>query len=243
MLKLLLKRRLAGSGPLSRERVALTMKAAETAYERKDRLLGDPRFGAIDMEEFMEPADGNRHYGGKVRDGDTTAFSVADFEGNLVSGIQSLFRHYGSRVFVPDCGIMLNDRASGFGVKGPNRLEPRKRPLHTLSSLILELDEKSRVAIGSSGGDYRPMQHTLFVTDMADYRLTLEETIEHPRFLWSGGRELVVEAGYEDLQSSQYDVQLVQEPGRTGVCQAVELRGRLRKAVCDMRGDGIPAGF
>ncbi len=243
MLKLLSEQRLSDVGSLSSERMALTMEAAETAYERKDRMLGDPRFGVIDMEEFMRSSDGVRRYDGRVREGDTTAFSVVDSEGNLVAGIQSLFHHYGSRVFVPACGIMLNDRASGFSVKGPNKVEPRKRPLHTLSSLILEQGETSRVAIGSSGGDYRPMQHTLFVTDMVDYRLTPEETVEHPRFLWSEGRELVVEAGYEELRSSRYDLRRVQVPGMTGVCQAVELRGRLRKAVCDMRGDGIPAGF
>jgi gamma-glutamyltranspeptidase / glutathione hydrolase len=242
-LKLLSERDLTGVGPLSKERVDLTMGAAETAYSRKDKMLGDPRFSKVDMDEFMSTSVPGEGYTGRVSEGDTTAFSVADREGNLVSAIQSLFRHFGSRVFVPTCGIMLNSRASGFRTGGPNMVEPRKRPLHTLSSLILERDEGYLSAIGTSGGDYRPLQHTQFVADIVDYGMPLEQAVGHPRFVWSEGRELVVEEGYQELGSSRYDVQKVPGQGRTGVCHAVEIRGRNRKAVCDARGDGIPAGF
>jgi len=243
MLKLLSESNLSRAGPLSRERMALTLDAAETAYDRRDRMLGDPRFCKIDMDEFMSSATAKRPYQGRLKGGDTTAFSVADKEGNLVSGIQSLFHPFGSGVFVLKCGIMLNSRASGFKSKGPNRLEPRKRPLHTLSSLVLEREGTSLTAIGASGGEYRPMQHTLFVTNLVDYKMALERAVEHPRFIWSGGRDVVVEAGYEAPGPSRYRIRETTMPGQTGVCQAVEIRGRTRKAVCDMRGDGLPAGF
>jgi gamma-glutamyltranspeptidase / glutathione hydrolase len=242
MLKMLSQKPLSETGPLSKERIDLTMNAAEVAYQRKDKMLCDPRFHKIDMDEFMKIPPIEGHYKGKVFPGDTTAFSIADNDGNVVSGIQSLFRHFGSRVFVPGCGIMLNDRGSGFHVDGPNKVEPRKRPLHTLSSLILQRGD-STTAIGTSGGDYRPIQHTLFITNLVDFKMSLEEAVEHPRFLWSEGRSLTVEAGYEEPDSSRYDVEKVPMPSRTGVCQAIEVRGRSHRAVCDVRGDGIPAGF
>lgn len=241
MLKLLSERGLP-SGPLSRERIGLTMEAAEAAYARRDMMLGDPRFGRFDFGEFMKTRTGNGRHAGTVKGGDTTAFSVVDSDGNLVSGIQSLFHHYGSRVFVKDCGIMLNNRGSGFSAAGPNVVEPRKRPLHTLSSLILERKEGQLIAMGTSGGEYRPMQHTLFVTNLVDYSMPVEKAVEHPRFLWSGGRSLLMEAGFED-PGPDYDVKKLPMPGRTGVCQAVEISSPSRKAVCDVRGDGIPAGF
>ena len=195
------------------------------------------------MDQFLDASAANQSYAGRVKDGDTTAFSVADQEGNVVSAIQSLFRHFGSRVYVPDCGIMLNSRASGFSTAGPNAVEPRKRPLHTLSSLILERGDGSHVAMGTSGGDYRPLQHVQFVADVADFGMTLEQAVAHPRFVWSEGRDLIVEEGYQAPDSPRYDVQMVPGQGRTGVCHGVEVRGRVRKAVCDLRGDGIPAGF
>jgi gamma-glutamyltranspeptidase/glutathione hydrolase len=243
MLKILSEQGTSGARPLSKERIGLTLRAAEAAYERKDSMLCDPRFHHIDMEQFMDSTLGAGPYTGRVASGDTTAFSIADKEGNIVSGIQSLFRHFGSCVFVPQCGVMLNNRASGFKIDGPNMVEPRKRPLHTLSSVILREGDERNIALGTSGGDYRPFQHTLLITNLLDYEMSVEKAVEHPRFLWSEGRNLIVEEGYEEYTSPNYDTQRMQMPGHTGVCQAVEVKGRTRKAVCDVRGDGIPTGF
>jgi len=243
ILKLLRESDLARVGPLSAERIALTMKAALAAYGRRDEMLGDPRFGRIDLEAFMSGRVDPRPPSSRIRSGDTTAFSVADEEGNMVSGIQSLFHHFGSRVFVPECGIALNNRASGFSLAGPNKAEPRKRPLHTLSSMILSREGRPYLAIGASGGDYRPLQHALFVTNSVDFGMPTEAVVAHPRFLWGGGRTLLVEQGYDLPAGGGYDVQSLPMPGRTGVCQAVEVADQYRKAVCDIRGDGIPSGF
>jgi len=243
ILKLLSSSRLSDAGPLSRKRIETTMEAALTAYARRDEMLGDPRFGRIDIDKFMDARPRSAVRQTKVRKGDTTAFSIADSEGNLVSGIQSLFHHFGSRVFVPECGIFLNNRGAGFSLDGPNKVEPRKRPLHTLSSMFLEREGRPYLAIGTSGGDYRPLQHALFVTNAVDYEMPLQQVVEHPRFLWDGGKSLLVEEGYERDGQVGFDVQWLPMPGKTGVCQAVEVSSSSRTAVCDSRGEGIPAGF
>ena len=243
ILKQLSEGLLTGAGPLSRERIERTMGAVLPAYARRDRMLGDPRFGPIDLESFLDVRTLAPSTPGTVTSGDTTTFAIADAEGNIMSGIQSLFQHFGSRVFVPECGIAINDRGAGFSLTGPNRVEPRKRPLHTLSSLILERNGRPYLAIGASGADFRPTQHTLFVTNSVDYQMPAEQNVAHPRFLWGGGKTLLVEQGYELPDGSVFDVQSLPMPGRTGVCQAVEISDNYRKAVCDIRGDGIPAGF
>ncbi|MDE1853327.1 MAG: gamma-glutamyltransferase family protein [Thaumarchaeota archaeon] len=243
ILKLLSESALPKTAALSKERIDLTMNAVMTAYARRDEMLGDPRFDKIDLESFMSGDRPTAMPQSRIRSGDTTAFSVADADGNVVSGIQSLFNHFGSRVFVPECGIFLNNRASGFSLSGPNRVGPRKRPLHTLSSTILERGGRPCLAIGASGGDYRPLQHALFVTNLVDYSMPAEQNVAHPRFLWGGGKRLLVERGYETPENGGYEVENLPMPGRTGVCQAVELAEHYRKAVCDVRGDGIPAGF
>jgi len=243
ILKLLARGGPLAHGPLSRERIMRTMKAALFAYSRRDKMLGDPRFSKVDVETFLSPAKKPPPTYGRIRRGDTTAFSIADSKGNMVAGIQSLFLQFGSRVYVPDCGIFLNSRASGFSMRGPNRVEPRKRPLHTLSSMILERGGRPYLAIGCSGGDFRPLQHALFVTNSVDYSMAAEENVAHPRFLWGGGRKLMIEDGYELPRDGEFEVQNLPMPGRTGVCQAVEVSGRRLVAVCDVRGDGIPEGF
>lgn len=243
MLKLLSEEKLSRTKPLSPERVKLTMDAAEFAYVRRDAMLGDPKFGKIDLSRFMDTRRRpNLHRGSDSRGGDTTAFSIVDRDGNIVSGIQSLFHHFGSKVFVEDCGLMLNNRAAGFGVAGPNRLEPRKRPLHTLSAVLLTHGEEPKFSIGCSGGDFRPMQHALFITNIVDYSMALEQSIDHPRFLRTGPGAMLAEEGYANLGGLPYEVQRLRYPGTTGVCQGLELLPRAVKAVCDVRGDGLPVG-
>jgi len=243
ILKLLSDIGLSKAGPLSRERIEKTIVAAFAAYARRDEMLGDPRLEKIDLGRFMQTPIPQTSYGSKINAGDTTAFSIADSEGNLVSGIQSLFNQFGSRVFVPECGIMLNNRGAGFSMSGPNKVKPRKRPLSTLSSILLERAGRPYLAIGTSGGDHRPLQHALFVTNAVDYSMPIEQNVGHPRFLWAGGRTLLVEEGYELPEAGKFQVQRLPMPGTTGVCQAVEVSARHRTAVSDIRGDGVPAGF
>ena len=243
MLSILSETDLSKFGALSSDRIRVTADAALVAYAKRDEALGDPRFSRVDIKQFIGTRGRVGPLPPKVRSTDTTAFSVVDSEGNVVSGIQSLFHHLGSRVFVPECGIALNNRAAGFSTAGPNVVAPRKRPLHTLSSLILERDGRPYLAIGASGADYRPMQHVLFVTNAVDYSMAADKSVAHPRFLWTGGRTLIVEDGYQNASNSGYEVQKLPMPGRTGVCQAVEVGDTYRMAVCDIRGDGIPAGF
>ncbi|MDA4128586.1 MAG: gamma-glutamyltransferase family protein [Thaumarchaeota archaeon] len=232
--------------PDSAERVELTLRAVIPSYQKRDRMLGDPRFLKIDLDRFLAPAVGENIPGAPVQftldRADTTFFAVADQEGNVVSAIQSLFHHFGSRVFVEPCGLFLNNRGAAFAMQGPNKLEPRKRPLHTLSALLVER-ESSVIGLGSSGGDLRPQQHALFLTNLLDYSMSLEETIDFPRFLWRGGKSLLIEQGYRGLRGISFQPEEVAHPGKTGVAQGVEVAGNVRKGVCDVRGDGEPAGI
>jgi gamma-glutamyltranspeptidase/glutathione hydrolase len=243
MLEFLAQHDLSRTKPLSRERVSLTMQAAELAYGRRDEMLGDPRFTPFDLNAFMELDGAGATSKSRLKGGDTTAFSVVDKEGNVVSAIQSLFHYFGSRVFVGGCGIMLNNRGAGFKTTGPNQLQPRKRPLHTLSALLLTKERSPYAAIGCSGGEFRPMQHALFVTNLVDYSMPLERSVDHPRFLRSGHKSMLAEEGYDNLGGLPYEVQQLTHPGGTGVCQGIEMLPGSRKAVCDVRGDGLPAGF
>jgi len=90
--------------------------------------------------------------------------------------------------------------------------------------------------------DFRPQQHSQFVTNIVNYGMKLNEAIDFPRFLWNGGKNLIVEEGFSDLQSLGFLLSLQKYPGKTGVAQAVVYEDNYRVAVCDVRGDGIPLG-
>lgn len=228
----------------SRERIETTVKVVKGAYAKMWEELGDPRFTNINMDDFLSPNNPSKAATKSrptSRNADTTYFAVVDKEGNMVSGIQSLFHHFGSRVFVEDCGFLTN-RASAFRFEGPNKLQPRKRPLHTLSALLVAEHGKMKAAMGTSGAEYRPQQHALFLTNYLDYHMTLEEALAYPRFLWDRDK-ITIETGYKGLDQTALYESVVAYPGRTGVAQAVEIINGAKKAVCDIRGEGMPLGL
>jgi len=231
----------------SKGRILRTIEAAKIAYAERDNTLADPQFAKIDIKKFIskefakqllkQARIGLEKY---LSGGDTTYFAVADKEGNIVSAIQSLFYPFGSGLVVDGLGVPLNARGSYFKFDGPNKLEPRKRSLHTLSALLLEKEGKVFAALGASGGDFRPQQHALFVTNMIDYKMTLWDALEAPRFLWDG-KKVIVEDGLEVPPYEEY--QKIEYLGKTGVAQGIVKKENVLISYCDTRGDGLPAGF
>lgn len=221
--------------PDSAERIRMSTEATKVAWSAKEERLGDPRFVRFDLGEFLSYRSSSAT-GGASGD-DTTYFAVADEEGNLLSCIQSIFRPFGSGVYL-DGGFFLNNRASSFRFEGPNRAGPRKRPVHTLSSLLVSEGQEAPVmAVGMSAAQLRPQLHALLVTNLVDYSMGLERSLSFPRFAWNG-EAILIEPGF---RTAGLDASLVESNG-IGVAQGLELRPGSIRAVCDTRGDGAPAG-
>ncbi len=233
-------------------RLPLMLAASKAAYRVRDEMLGDPRFMKHSIEELLSDEfiqalrEEARRYGqhGLAQDpgasGDTTFFIVVDREGMLVAGIQSLFYPFGSMVTEPVFQVTLNGRAQGFTLKEglPNTLEPGKKPLHTLSALIAERGDEV-VALGASGGHFRPQQHALLFTSIAVHGMSVGEAISAPRALWAPWTDrIVVDPGFEAMVQAPPGYRV--EPGRTGVAAAVHLKRGVRTAATDPRGDGYP---
>jgi len=238
----------------SAERVHLMIEASKRAYLVRNSFLGDPKFVKIPLEELI-----SKEYAEKLlsmsnfekvediplRYLDTTNFVIIDKKGNIVSAIQSIYHHFGSFLFDSNTGILLNSRASYFNLTGPNKIEPRKRPLHTLSCIIAKNEKlNEKIALGLSGGDYRPLLHAIILTNIIDYKLNLQEAIEKPRFLWNGYKDLTIEEGYdiEGLKKKGHNVKVLKYPSRTGVAHALSSSSIITLAY-DIRGDSLAIGY
>jgi len=241
--------------PLEARRIHLFAEAAKRAYIDKNRYLADPRFVDIPLDEILSKSHGKKlaetiredsvlgH--SSLKPGDTTNFVVIDKSGNIVSAIQSLFHGFGSGLIDPETGILLNSRASYFNLSGPNKVEPRKRPLHTLSSMIAISEDNEILAIGTSGGDYRPQQHALLLTNIVDHGLDLQNAVELPRFLWNGGAEIIMEEGFhglDELRRIGHRIIVREYPNGMGVAHCGIRRGEVTMLSADVRGDGLPSG-
>ena len=127
--------------------------------------------------------------------GDTTYLCTADEDGNLVSFIQSLFTGFGSGIGCGDTGILLQSRGAGFVLDPahPNCIAPGKRPFHTIIPGMLRPDG-GRIAFGLMGGDVQPQSHLSFVANLVDHGMNVQEALDRPRFRFSGGRKVAIEA-------------------------------------------------
>ncbi len=95
---------------------------------------------------------------------ETTHFSVVDKWGNAVSNTYTINGYFGSGVVAEGTGIVLNDEMDDFaskpgvpnmfGVVGSdaNSIEPKKRPLSSMTPTILTKDGKVSLVIGTPGG-------------------------------------------------------------------------------------------
>ena len=119
----------------------------------------------------------------------TTGVATADDEGRVVSSLISVFDEFGSGVFVPEGGFVLNNRAQGF-TAAPNDAAPAKRPVHTLAPAMLER-EGATTALATPGADGQ-IQTLLQIIARHDLGGTsLEQAIHAPRWRSEAGKLLI----------------------------------------------------
>ena len=84
--------------------------------------------------EHGQAPDADRAGDPKLGKSDTVYLTVVDKDRNCVSLIQSNFIGFGSGLVPGDLGFALQNRGTLFALdeKHPNRLEPGKRPFHTI---------------------------------------------------------------------------------------------------------------
>jgi gamma-glutamyltranspeptidase/glutathione hydrolase len=153
-----------------------------------DALLSKPRAAdrarLIDMTKAACKVEPARLPGITDAQGnDTIYMSVVDKDGNIVSLIQSNYSGFGSGLVPPGTGFMLQNRGGLFSLdrNQPNTLAPHKRPLHTIIPAFMEKDEV-RIGFGIMGGWNQGQAHAQFVSNIADFGMTIQEALEAGRF-------------------------------------------------------------
>ncbi len=91
---------------------------------------------------------------------------------------------------------MLQNRGAGFVVQRghPNCIAPDKRPMHTIIPGMLTKDGEAVMPFGVMGGHFQPMGQTLFLSNLLEYGLDIQQAIDLPRVFPYGGK-LEVERG------------------------------------------------
>ncbi|AXF01051.1 gamma-glutamyltransferase [Paraburkholderia hospita] len=188
---------------------------------------------------------------------ETTHFSVVDKWGNAVSNTYTINGYFGSGVVAEGTGIVLNDEMDDFaskpgvpnmfGVVGSdaNSIEPKKRPLSSMSPTILTKDGKVSLVIGTPGGSRIFTSIFQVVNNVYDFNMPLKEAVGAMRFhhqllppntiFWEpyapidGELAKQVEAKGYTLKAQDFN----------GDIQAIKINGERPEAVSDPRGRGV----
>lgn len=157
-------------------------EAMKYAYADRSLYLGDPDYVVVPVETLMSDAYGDEVRsrinsdratpsteigptpGLADESRDTTHFSVMDADGMMVSNTYTLNFTYGNGKMVKGAGFLLNNEMDDFSAKPgvpnafgllggeANAIEPGKRPLSSMTPVIVLKDGKPHLVTGSPGG-------------------------------------------------------------------------------------------
>ena len=185
----------------------------------------------------------------------TTHFSTADEEGWWVACTATVNTTLGSKVVIPDTGVVMNNemddfsaqpgKPNFFGLMGSqaNAIRPGKRPLSSMSPTLVSLEGEPVYALGGAGGPTIISQTVLHLILMIDFGLTPEQALAHPRLhhQWSPD-QVVLEEGWpasviEGLRDKGHDVRIVPSLGVSQIVARPDKEGSLQ-ALSDPRVKG-----
>lgn len=124
---------------------------------------------------------------------DTTHFSVVDSEGNVVSNTFTLNFSFGSGIVVEGAGFLLNNEMDDFSSKpgspnaygllgeSANAIAPDKRPLSSMTPVIVLKDNKPRYVLGAPGGSLIITSVLQAIVNAIEFKMSLADAIQFDR--------------------------------------------------------------
>jgi gamma-glutamyltranspeptidase/glutathione hydrolase len=277
MLNLLEPFDLKAWGPGHPDLIHRIVESKKLAYADRARFYADPAFGQLPIRELLsktyaasrlkliDPAKAlvNVDHGDPLAGhGDTVYLTVVDKDRNCVSFIQSIFHGFGSQVVPGKLGFALQNRGALFSLEDghPNRLEPKKRPFHTIIPGFVTKEGKPFFSFGVMGGDMQPQGQVQVLINLLDFGLNPQAAGDAARVqhfgsqtptgspMSAGGGTVACESGIpletiQALRSRGHEV--IRATGSFGGYQGILIdhaHGTLHGAT-DPRKDGSAVGY
>jgi gamma-glutamyltranspeptidase/glutathione hydrolase len=189
----------------------LLTEVMRRAFADRAELLGDPDFVKMPVAQLVsrEYNDARRktidpeHASNsqEIRAGltpapepdHTTHFAIVDAAGNMVSNTYTLNDWFGAGVTAKDTGVVLNNEMDDFTVhpgvpneyqliqSARNAIAPHKRPLSSMTPVIMLDRGKPWLALGGAGGPRIISGVFEVIVNLVDYGLNLQEALDAGR--------------------------------------------------------------
>ncbi len=187
------------------EYINLLAEVMKYAYADRSKHLGDPDFFDVPVSEITnkqyaatiknqiklgESIPSSKILPGSFKDNEsieTTHFSVADRNGNVVSSTYTLNSTFGSGVIIEGTGILMNNEMDDFsaapgipnqfGLLGSkaNEIQPKKRPLSSMTPTIVMKNDQLFFTTGSPGGSRIISAVLQSILNIIDFEMDLKE--------------------------------------------------------------------
>lgn len=252
-----------GMAPDSAERFHLEMEAARLAYAMRDRLLADPAKAAVPIDGILSESYADRLRRAidprrATKDAppsdfpihpDTIYLTVVDKDRNAVSFINSLYHGFGSGITAGKCGVVFQNRGSGFVVKEghPNCIAPGKRPLHTIIPGMAVEKGRALLSYGVMGGNFQPTGHAHVLGNMLDHGMDAQEALDAPRMFFKDNvieaEDGVPRATIDGLRALGHTMTRVDVPHGGGQVIRIDWDKGTLEGGSDPRKDGCAIGY
>ena len=203
---------LGAAGFQSPRALHLTIEAMRRAFFDRNSVLGDPDFvvnplarllsaeyaatirAGIDPDKATASAALGTVAGPAGEKPQTTHYSVVDGDGNAVAVTYTVNGNFGAGVVAPGTGFLLNNEMDDFAAKPgtanmfglvqgeANAIQPKKRPLSSMTPTIVERDGRPVFVLGSPGGPRIITAVLETLMNLVDFGMAPADSVAAPRF-------------------------------------------------------------
>jgi gamma-glutamyltranspeptidase / glutathione hydrolase len=253
----------------SADNIHLLAEVMRRAYADRSEHLGDPDFydvpvdwllsdeyagelaASIDMQRATPSSEVSPGIPPRAESEDTTHFSVMDSDGNVVANTYTLNASYGSAISVRGGGFLLNNEMEDFvskagtpnmfGLLGgeANAVRALKRPLSSMTPVIVFDDGEPWFATGSPGGARIISAVLQMIVNVIDHRMNIADAAHWPRIhhQWFPDElEIETGVGLDTIRLLEARGHAIEIKGSTGgSLQSVAFREGFFRGVSDPR--------
>jgi len=277
MLNILENFPLAEMGPESSDALHVMAEAMKFSYADRSKYLGDPDFVEVPTETLISKAYAKdlakrismerALSSDQVKPGnlaiyesdETTHYSVVDDEGNMVGNTYTLMFSFGSGVVIEGTGILMNnnmgnftlrsDIPDAFGLMGSenNLISPNRRPVSSMSPVLVSRDGAPLLMTGSPGGSKIISANMQMILNVVEFGMNIADAAVAPRIHHQWKPEVLeIESGISPdtvsrLIDKGHNINFSQRSAGMGSLQTVMWRDGLFYGYSDPRRPGAGA--